>query len=58
MKKCMGNCEGKGNPCIGEIKRVHVFDKDQDWGDYWYCEKAIQRDKDMGFTIEEIGETK
>lgn len=56
MRHCMGNCEGRGNECDGETKHYHVFDKETDWGDYWYCEKAVQQDRDRGFTVEEIKE--
>lgn len=52
-KQCMGAClDGH----LGPVVRVNVVDpKDgKDWGDFWYCQEAIEEDKRHGFIVERI----
>jgi len=51
--KCQGECsvyEDK-NLCSGTVKLVHVKNKDVDWGEFYYCDTAIQEDIDNGFEV-------
>lgn len=51
MNQCEGNCEEHK----GEVVLVSVWDKNitpnKDWGHFWYCESAIEADKENGMTI-------
>jgi len=48
--KCQGIC-GMHNRCVGEVKKVHVEDFYKDWGEFYYCDYAIQFDESNGFTV-------
>jgi hypothetical protein len=54
--ECQGICKRYGY-CSGEIRKVHVtkneLDGIKDWGNYYYCDVAIQSDLDNGFNIED-----
>ena len=60
MDACEGTCK-RGDLCLGEVKRVHVFGGEgspcgYDWG-YWnYCDYAINLDKGEGFRVIEESE--
>lgn len=56
-KKCGGGCERELGGHRGEVKFVHVYDANVDWGNFWYCEAAIECDKERGFTVEEVKES-
>lgn len=51
-RECEGNCGDNGH--IGIVRRVRVIDehKPYDWGEFWYCEFAIQEDRDREFIVE------
>ena len=51
-------CEGKGiSDCEGDVKRYYVFSKNGiNWGIFEYCDAHAQRDRDMGFEVEESHE--
>jgi hypothetical protein len=50
--KCNGACHDCGD-CVGEVKRVEVLDGsgDKSWGEFNYCEKAIEIDTKNGFRV-------
>lgn len=47
------DCDGACENHIGDVIAVNVVDqKDgRDWGDYNYCEAAIEEDRDAGFAV-------
>lgn len=47
--KCEGQCEQH----IGRVVRVEVFDNVtmKSWGDFDYCQQAIEDDRAKGFTV-------
>jgi hypothetical protein len=63
--RCESMC-GAQSPfeCDGEVKRVEVFgkllasgevlDADYSWGEFHYCERAIDADRQRGFRVEII----
>jgi len=46
-------CEGSCAKHAGVVRKVHVWHGYKDWGEFWYCEAAIEIDRARGFTIEE-----
>jgi hypothetical protein len=50
MAVCEGECKAHGE-CRGDVQRVHVS-KDRDWGDFWYCERAVEKDRSRNFDVE------
>jgi hypothetical protein len=46
-------CEGACSKHVGQIQRVQVKDprNQYDWGDFWYCEAAIEEDTERGFAV-------
>lgn len=46
-------CEGSCDTHRGPVVLVHVVDEDTgfDWGKFWYCEEAIQIDRDGGLHV-------
>jgi len=51
-RECQGGCEKH----VGAVRKVHVGDGFKDWGEFWYCEAAIERDRGQGFTVKVIEE--
>jgi hypothetical protein len=49
--ECDGTCSFHGD-CIGEVKRVRVTKGIDNWGDWWYCDYAIEQDRRHGFDVE------
>jgi hypothetical protein len=52
--KCEGNCAQGGEDFHrGDVRYVHVVDPDsgRDWGNYWYCENAVESDQGAGFIV-------
>ena len=54
--KCEGSCDRLSNGHRGEVVLVHVYDdkNSKDWGEYWYCQDAINSDRHSGFRVEEV----
>jgi hypothetical protein len=53
--KCQGNCEVTHGGHIGPLQRVHVWGSDVDWGEFIYCENAIDEDeRNRGMIVEVI----
>lgn len=52
--KCQGRCNEYGE-CKGTIRAVNVISENgcRNWGDYNYCETAIEHDQDNGFLVYE-----
>ena len=59
---CQGDCGrfpsntwGPGE-CRGHVRRVHVRDKKHgtDWGQYLYCQAAVDHDLKTGLDVEEL----
>ena len=55
MTGCNGSCDkldSKGH--LGKVQRVHVYDDRyaKDWGEYWYCQTAIESDRHNGFRVD------
>jgi len=48
------NCEGGCEKHFGTIRRVNVSHKGYDWGEFYYCEIAIQEDISRGFEVKII----
>ena len=48
--KCQGECSEQ-DKCVGEVKKVRVVEGLKDWGKFYYCDYAIQTDRDNGFTV-------
>ena len=48
--ECQGKCNSH-HMCFGEVKKVNVKDIHEDWGNFYYCEQAIEKDKNNGFVI-------
>lgn len=48
---CEGECKSHGE-CRGEVHRVHVTNLARDWGEFWYCERAIEKDRSNHFDVE------
>lgn len=46
-KKCEGSCEEHR----GEVVRVKVTDTGKDWGEFDYCQEAIEEDKRRGLEV-------
>lgn len=46
--KCEGSCEEHK----GDVKRVHVWYGSKDWGEFDYCDQAIEEDERRGMQIE------
>ena len=56
-RKCKGSCDRETDTGhVGEVKLVNVSDGTIDWGDHWYCDTAIARDRANGFTVTIIKE--
>jgi hypothetical protein len=53
MKK---SCEGNCIIHVGKVKRVRVEDHatGNDWGVFYYCQKAIDTDRGYGLTVTKI----
>lgn len=49
--ECEGACSFHGD-CTGEVKRVRVTKGIDNWGDWWYCDYAIEQDRRHGFDVE------
>jgi len=49
------SCEGACKHHVGPIQRVHVVGHGHDWGEFWYCQNAIEEDRRRGFTVTIIG---
>ena len=49
-------CEGSCSEHRGQVVLVHVVDEDAgfDWGKFWYCEAAIQIDRDGGLHVNTV----
>jgi hypothetical protein len=48
-------CEGLCSIHQGEIRKVNVIDSDGfNWGYFNYCDKAIEIDRENGFTVIDI----
>ena len=49
-------CDGGCRIHIGRIRTVTVVDKDsgRDWGEFNYCQEAIDEDTKRGFEVKEI----
>lgn len=45
---CYASCAAH----IGEIQKVHVQSAIYDWGEFWYCEKAIKEDRRRDLSVE------
>jgi hypothetical protein len=56
IKECDGSCNSN-KTCAGEIVRVHVFGGWTDWGEFNYCQHAIQEDRKAGLTVNEVNNT-
>lgn len=52
MLECDGNCEVHR----GDVHRVHVSNISHDWGEFNYCEAAIEHDKAIGFDVLHVGD--
>ena len=55
-------CEGMCEQHRGEVKQVKVWGggylpDDTYWGAFWYCENAIEIDRNKKFIVEVINET-
>ena len=48
--KCQGMCSLEGT-CSGEVKAVSVKFGAKDWGMFFYCDTAIETDREHGFTV-------
>ncbi len=49
-KKCEGSCEEHR----GQVVRVKVTDIGKDWGEFDYCEEAIEEDERRGLDVKII----
>jgi hypothetical protein len=57
MKTTEKFCEGSCEKHIGEVRRVHVYGKNgYDWGEFDYCDTAINEDINRGMTIKNINQ--
>lgn len=45
-------CEGSCAEHTGALKRVHVHHPNHDWGEFTYCDEAIEEDKRRGLSVE------
>lgn len=50
MSDCEVVCARDGG-CEGNVKSYHVSKLGDDWRLFLYCEKAVKRDREMGFTV-------
>lgn len=50
------NCEGNCDEHFGFVKQVKVYDPriSKDWGEFRYCETAIDADRSAGFVVEDV----
>lgn len=54
--ECDGTCN-RLHTCKGLLFRVHVVDThDVDWGEFWYCNMAIELDEENDFNVTILGE--
>lgn len=54
-------CESRCNylhKCKGSLFRVHVTSTayNKDWGEFWYCQEAIDIDRSRRFDVSILGE--
>jgi len=56
MIKCEGSCDALDYGHYGNIRKVHIFDDryGKDWGEWFYCQCAVDGDINNGFRVEEI----
>ena len=47
-------CDGSCEEHTGIVRRVNVSDKGFDWGEFNYCETAIQEDINRGLNVKII----
>jgi len=53
---CDGICE-ISKECVGKVTKVHIYGIDgKDWGTFYYCEAAINKDIKNGFNVTKIGD--
>ena len=45
-------CDGSCDKHVGEVRRVHVIHPAHDWGEFWYCDTAIDEDRRRELTVE------
>lgn len=45
-------CEASCKQHTGDVLRVHVWGAMHDWGEFWYCDTAIEEDRQRGLTVE------
>lgn len=48
---CEGSCEDRDGHS-GDAVRVRVRLPRKYWGEFWYCQAAIEEDRKRGFTVE------
>jgi len=48
--KCEGGCF-EDRTCLGEVVTVHVEHPNHDWGNFNYCQTAIEEDRSRGLTV-------
>lgn len=54
VHECDGDCS-INMTCKGDTVKVRVVGPSgAEWGEFWYCETAIQKDRDAGFYVEEV----
>jgi hypothetical protein len=49
-------CEGECEEHIGALKRVNVIHPEHDWGEFIYCESAIEEDISRGLIVKILEE--
>jgi hypothetical protein len=51
---CEGACQGEGL-CGGRVRKVTVRNPETGyyWGEFWYCDTAIEIDRTHGLTVTE-----